>query len=326
MRNAAPPPLNALRAFEAFARQGTMTGAATELCVTHGAVSRQVRALQETLGVALVTGPRHRLALTPVGAELAHRLSGAFAAIGDAVAVARAGDHREIEISCLGTFALKWLIPRLSGFLSAHPEVRVRVSESYAAVDFRRDRFDGAIRILEAGPGPARAETTDFLPMYQGPVAAPGVTPPGQSQAAFAALPRLRASTFREAWKVWSDWTGVTLPSATLEREFGHNHSMIEAAVAGMGVAIAPWAFVAPDIGAGRLIAPYGFAGRSSRFVFLRPEGRKDVAVDAFRDWLVAEGKVSPGPIAAPPIPSTDPGAGTTQGPRGAGPGSTGPG
>jgi len=306
MKSTAPPPLNALRAFEAFARHGGMTAAAAELCVTHGAVSRQVAALQAHLGVALVTGPRHRLALTPVGAALAHQLSGAFTAIGDAVAVARAGDHREIEISCLGTFALKWLIPRLSGFLAAHPEVRVRVSESYAAVDFRRDRFDGAIRILEAGPGPARAETTDFMPMYQGPVAAPGVTPPGQTAAAFAALPRLRASTFSEAWRVWSDWTGTVLPPATLEREFGHNHSMIEAAASGMGVAVAPWAFVAPDIAAGRLVAPHGFAERSSRFVFLRPSGRKDVAMDAFRDWLVAEGVVSP-----PPIPSTGPGAGT---------------
>ena len=71
---------------------------------------------------------------------------------------------------------------------------------------------------------------------------------------------------------------------------------MIEAAAAGMGAAIAPWAFVAPDVTAGRLVAPFGFAERPSKFVFLRPQGRPDESVDAFRDWLVAEGSVSPGP------------------------------
>lgn len=296
------PPLNALRAFEAFARHGGMTAAAAELCVTHGAVSRQVRALQEALGTPLVTGPRHRLLLTPAGSELAARLSGAFAAIGDAVAAARAGDHREIEISCLGTLSLKWLIPRLGTFLAAHPEIRVRLSESYAPVDFARDRFDGAVRILNPGAATPGQEVTPFLPQYQGPVAAPDMTPEGQSFEAFAALPRLHAATFRESWKVWSDLTGHDLPPARVEREFGHNHSMIEAAAAGMGVAIAPWAFVAPDLEMGRLVAPYGFALRPSQFAFLRPADRKDPAIDAFRDWLVAEGAATP-----TPIPSTGP-------------------
>lgn len=302
MKSSAPPPLNALRAFEAFARHGAMTAAAVELCVTHGAVSRQVAALQAHLGVALVTGPRHRLVLTPAGAELAQSLTGAFGTIAKAVLKARGDPRREIEISCLGTFALKWLIPRLQGFLDAHPQVRVRMSESYAAVDFRRERFDGAIRILDPGPVPKGIEVTPFLLNHQGPVAAPHLTPPGQPFEAFAALPRLSAATFRESWRVWSELVGRVLPPASVEREFGHNHSMIEAAASGMGVAIAPWTFVAPEIAAGRLVAPYGFAERSSRIVFLRPAGRPDASVDAFRDWLVAEGEASP-----VPIPSTNP-------------------
>jgi len=72
---------------------------------------------------------------------------------------------------------------------------------------------------------------------------------------------------------------------------------LVEAAASGMGVAIAPWAFVAPDIAAGRLAAPFGFVERPSRFVFLRPSGRRDAAVDAFRDWLVEEGRISPEPV-----------------------------
>ena len=294
MKRPAPSPLNALRAFEAFARHGGMTPAAAELCVTHGAVSRQVRALQDSLGVVLVSGPRHRLVLTPAGEALARSLTPAFAATDDAVDTARAGGHREIEISCLGTFALKWLIPRLPAFLDAHPEVRVKLSESWAPVDFARDRFDAAIRILNPGETARRAETTPFLVHYQGPVGAPGVEK--LSPEAFARLPRLHAATFPEAWRLWSELTGVVLPPAVLTREFAHNHSMIEAAASGMGVAIAPWAFVAPDVMAGRLVAPFGLAERPSQFVFLRPAGRADAAVDAFRDWLVAEGAVSPPP------------------------------
>lgn len=302
MTSHAPPPLNALRAFEAFARNGGMSAAASELCVTHGAVSRQVAALQAHLGVGLVSGPRHRLVLTPAGAELAARLSGAFGAINDAVAAARADVRREIAISCLGTFALKWLIPRLPGFVAARPDIRVRVVESYATVDFARDREDGAIRILEPARVSGLQDVTPFMRQYQGPFSAPEVTPPKMSIQAMAQLPRLHSATFRESWEVWSGLVGVDLPPAAVEREFSHNHSMIEAAAAGMGVAIAPWAFVAPDIASGRLVAPFGFIEQPSRVVFLRPAGRPNPAVDAFRDWLVAEGATS----SPPPAPSTN--------------------
>jgi DNA-binding transcriptional LysR family regulator len=303
MPGRAPPPLNALRTFEAFGRNGSMTRAASELCVTHGAVSRQIAALQASLGVALVSGPRHALTLTEAGVELAERLTPAFSAISDAVGGVRQGAAREIEISCLGTFALKWLIPRLPGFLDAHPEVRVRLSESYAAVDYRRDRFDGAIRIVEPDQQHARTEATRFLAQHQGPVGAPAVMAKFQTLDEIASAPRLRSATFRQAWPAWSALAGVDLPATTNEREFAHNHSLVEAAVAGLGVAIAPWAFVAPDVMAGRLAAPFGFVQRPSWFAFLRPQGRKDAAVDGFRDWLVAEGERSP----PPPIPSTGP-------------------
>lgn len=304
MKRAASPPLNALRTFEAFARHRSMTRAADELCVTHGAVSRQIAALQASLGVVLVSGPRHALTLTEAGLALADRLTPAFGIIEDAVQATRQGTAREIEISCLGTFALKWLIPRLPGFLAAHPEVRVRVSESYAPVDFRRDRFDGAIRIIEPGAVHVRTETTPFLKHHQVVVGAPSLMETLPDLEAVAGATRLRSATFRRAWASWAELVGIDLAPAVQEREFAHNHSLVEAAISGMGVAVAPWPFVAPDVLAGRLAAPFGFVERTSRFVFLRPEGRRDAAVDAFRDWLVAEGERSP----PPPIPSTGPG------------------
>lgn len=309
MKRAAPPPLNALRTFEAFARHCSMTRAAEELCVTHGAVSRQVAALQASMGVLLVTGPRHALTLTEAGAQLAERLTQGFGLIDDAVLAARHAQPREIEISCLGTFALKWLIPRLQDFLDAHPEVRVRLSESYRRVDFRRDRFDGAIRIIEPDQDMTGQEATVFMPQYQGPICSPAMAASLTSIEALMRAPRLRSATFRRSWMSWAELIGVDVPPASVEREFAHNHSMIEAAIAGIGVAVAPWAFVAPDITSGRLVAPFGFAPRPSLFAFLRPEGRRDGAVDAFRDWLVGQGALSPPPPSMPtPIPSTGPG------------------
>ncbi len=116
------PPLNALRAFEAFGRHGRMTLAAEELCVTHGAVSRQIRQLEEHLGVALTEGPRSRLRMTEAGLKLAQALTPAFDQIA-AASPRRAPDGpRPLVVSCLPTFAMKWLIPRLPGFQAGHPE------------------------------------------------------------------------------------------------------------------------------------------------------------------------------------------------------------
>src|SRR6187399_2888696 len=96
-------PLTALRAFEAFARRGQMTLAADELCVTHGAVSRQIRSLEETLGLELTEGPRHRLKLTEAGAKLATALSASFDQVEAALVDLRSDHHVELHLSCVGT-------------------------------------------------------------------------------------------------------------------------------------------------------------------------------------------------------------------------------
>ena len=141
------PPLSALRAFEAFARLGRMTLAGEELCVTHGAVSRQVRSLEATMGLRLTTGPRHQLKLTEAGELLAASLTQAFDQI--RTTVASLHPTTELHLSCIGTLAIRWLIPRLSAFHQLHPQIRVRVTESYAPVDFTRDRFDAATYFVQ---------------------------------------------------------------------------------------------------------------------------------------------------------------------------------
>lgn len=288
------PSLTGLRAFEAFARLGSMTAAAGELCVTHGAVSRQVHALEARLGVSLLDGPRHELRLTDAGRTLAQALTPAFAMI--AAALPGASPAQELVVSCLGTLAMKWLIPRLPAFHAMHPGVHVRIVESNAPVDFSRGGLHAAIRI-EHGPAPEGVRVTPFMAHYHGPVLSPALwAEVGGDLAGMLALPRLHSETFREAWANWAANAGAALPPAVTEREFEHNSYMLEAAAAGLGVAISPWAFAAADLELGRLVAPFGFEPISDRYVFLRPKLADNPIAEAFGAWLKAEGARSPAP------------------------------
>ena len=295
----APPSLNALRAFEVFARRGSMSAAADELCVTHGAVSRQVRHLEEVLGLVLVEGPKARLRLTQAGLDLAARLSPAFDALWEAVDQARAPGPTTLDVSCLGTFAMRWLIPRLPRFVEANPDIQVSVTESHAEVDFRRDRIDLAIR-MSITPESDDAEKTPFLEHFHGPVVSPEIwRDAGASLARLGELPRLHTRTFTPAWDQWRADSGLLAPPGTLDREFDHYFYILEAANAGLGVAIGPWNLVMQDIEAGRLIAPFGFAKGMAHIYALRRLGATDPASARFRDWLVAEGAATPPPPAA---------------------------
>lgn len=289
------PPLTALRAFEAFARRGRMTLAADELCVTHGAVSRQIRSLEQAVGHQLTEGPRHRLKLTDAGRRLADALSGAFDQIETAYTALRRDDHVELHLSCVGTLAIRWLIPRLPAFHARHPHVRVKVTESYAPVDFHRDRFDAAIRVNETAPI-VGADAVAFLENFHGPVVAPALV--GGGATGLEGLTRLTTGTRQTAWEEWERHSGITLPTPPDTQEFEHIFYTLEAAAAGLGVGLTPWVYVAADVAAGRLAAPLGFAPTPSRFWFLTPagQGRPDVA--EFRAWLLEEAaKVPAAPL-----------------------------
>src|SRR3954471_17711169 len=171
-------PLTALRAFEAFARLGKMSRAADELCVTHGAVSRQVRSLEALCGVKLTQGPRNALKLTDAGARMAASLGRTFDELEETFREVRAAADRELHVSCVGTLAMKWLIPRLPGFHARHPELSIRVTEAYGPVDFTREPCDAAIRLglnLEAGG----LSSLPLLDNFRGPVMSPALLASG---------------------------------------------------------------------------------------------------------------------------------------------------
>lgn len=277
-------PLNALRAFEATGRLGRMTLAAEELGVSHGAVSRQVRALEATLGTPLFEGPRNRLALTEAGRALLPALTEALDGVETAVNRVTAPKRRMLDVSCLGTLTMRWLIPRLYDFQTRHPRVEVRLTSDHGPVEFGPRGPDLAIRVGR-GPWPGASAAPLFIDRT-GPVLSPALMPReglGEPRA-LAGLPLLHTGTRPAAWSEWCALAKIDIP---LEgRTYEHFYFMLEAATAGLGVAIAPDIMVRDDLSAGRLVAPFGFVPSGLTYVALTPETPStDAAI--FRDWLL---------------------------------------
>lgn len=281
------PSLNALRAFEAAGRHGRMTLAAAELNVTHSAISRQVQHLEALLGAALFEGPRNRLQLTAAGTQLLAGLGTAFDLIDQAVRGVADSEDGPLDVSCPGTFTMRWLIPRLYRFRERYPAIEVRLSASSQPVDFDRDGFDVAIR-AGAGPWPAAAEIVTLFAETTGPVLAPALA--AAESADFAGLTRLHSRSRRQAWRQWSERAGVAVEQRA-GNEYEHFYFMLEAASSGLGVCIAPWPLVADDIRSGRLLAPAGFIASGQHYVALR-RARRHRKSAAFCTWLAEEAQL----------------------------------
>lgn len=285
----AMPPLNALRAFEAFGRHGRMTTAADELFVTHGAVSRQIRQLEQWLGFPLTEGPKTQLKLTAEARRLLGAAGAAFDLIEEAAARVPSGES-DLHLACYGTFAIRWLIPRLSDFVDRHPDIRLHLREVKGEViDFEAEGVDAAIQLRSTDT--AGHSETPFLANYYGPVIAPSRQAALKDDAAALLLePRLHTRTWPQAWPNWAKSTRSALPSPTVDRHFDHFSHALEAAAAGLGVAMTPWAFVADDVEAGRLVAPLGFTRMPGRLTLAHPVGRANPALDQLAAWLVEQG------------------------------------
>ncbi|MGE7413946.1 LysR substrate-binding domain-containing protein [Methylobacterium tarhaniae] len=252
-------PLNALRAFEAVARLGSMSAAAAELGVTHGAVSRHVRALEAQFGLPLVErGPR-AVAATPEGARLAAELAESFERMHAAVARVQPGP---LTLSCSATVMMRWLIPRLETFKRENPAIELRLNINYGDVDFIRDEIGVAIRnSMYRAPPSAAAET--LIREEIGPVCHPDyarrVTAGGPDD--LVARARLLGTATRpEAWTEWARAIGRPELAIGPDEVFGHFYLVIQAASCGLGFALAPRLLVEDEIAAGHLVAPLGFA------------------------------------------------------------------
>jgi LysR family transcriptional regulator, glycine cleavage system transcriptional activator len=282
------PPLNALRTFEAAARLGKMTSAADELSVTPGAVSRQVRQLELSLGVDLFEGPKNKPQLTTAGKELLPDLTAALDRIEAAVNRVRDNATGILDVSCFSTFTVKWLIPRLFDFNTAYPDIKIRLSSPVHATDPDRDRHDVMIT-AEQGVVAGQENTVLLFPERLGIVLSPALfarVPLPDLDSIFS-HPLLHTKTRPDAWTNWGDAIGhQATPPAGLEYE--HYYFTLEAAIAGLGICVAPWHLVADDIRLGRLVAPFGFHQSRYAYVAKRSAG-PNRKLDLFCAWLMRQ-------------------------------------
>lgn len=256
------PSLDDLRAFEATARLGSVRQAADALSLTHGAVSRRISKLGEDIGVQLFERNGRGLRLTPAGETLnltLGRFFGELAATLKSLRASRA-EQNVLVLSCEPSVAMRWLIPRLGSFEGAYPEIALHLSVGGGPVDFRRDGVKLAIRRLDF----AVAEDWNvrrLFPEKVGPVMTPELVPKFEQGEYLALGSRTRA----EAWAQWlSAHPRVARPSEI--RYFDHHSLIVEAASAGLGVALSPWVLAIDDVERGRLVAPLGFDPDGSQY------------------------------------------------------------
>jgi DNA-binding transcriptional LysR family regulator len=284
------PPLNALRAFEAAARLNSISQAANELHVTHGAVSRQVRSLEEHLGVALFSKEGRGLKLTDAGirlrdvsAELFNRLRSTCAELQQGQADA------PFVLACPGSLLARWFIPRLDRLNRELPELRLQLSASEGELDPRRSGVDATLWFAEP-PWPADMQVFELAAERIGPVLSPRYAQfAALHQAPAASLlgePLLHTSSRPQAWPSWAASNGLDTSALKLGQGFEHLYYLLEAAAAGLGVAIAPQQLVADDLAGGRLVAPWGFVETSARLALWVPARRLDKRAQLLAAWL----------------------------------------
>ena len=262
------PPLNSLRVFEAAARHASFARAAYELHLTHGAISRQIRQLEVQLGLALFERRNRAVFLTAAGEQLHAACSEALGKLQQTLARLQADSNPPpLVLSCEPTLAMRWLIPRLPAFHARHPDIALHLLTAGGAVDFARDRVDLALRRNDFA-WPADGHLAELAAEYTGPVC-----PPAQAAAVIAGSPQtwLHTRSRDKAWPQWQARSGYALPCAghsTLE----HFYLSLQAAGAGLGLAIGSVFMVADELAATRLAAPLGFVADGSAYVLLSPQ------------------------------------------------------
>lgn len=286
--------LVALRAFEVTARLRSFTAAADELCVTPGAVSRHVRILEDALGQLLLKRNAHATEPTIIGQQLAEGLSRGFQLIRASVEQLEPGP---LTLSCSDSIMMHWLLPRLSSFEDAHPDVELRFNMGYGPVDFARDNISVALRLSSIEP-PKDVIRTGTVREWVGPVCSPAYQQPLRlASPGDLARARLMVSRTRpHAWLEWSQRCGSQLGVLRIDESFDHYYLLIQAAKCGLGLANVPRMLVQDDLNSGTLVAPLGFLpGPNTLSIWVAPHlGRRPDAASLV-DWLARELRASEG-------------------------------
>jgi DNA-binding transcriptional LysR family regulator len=299
------PSLDLLKGFEAAARLLSFTRAGAELHLTQSAVSRQIRELEEQLGAALFERRHRALALTEAGRQLYSAAAQVLATMREATGRLRAARaQRVLSVTTSTTFAAMWLVPRLAGFTRDNPGVDVRVSASTRMEDLERAGFDVALRYgtpEASGPGALRLFGERVFP-----VCSPKLLQDkrGDKRRALAKPADLAGYVLLHiddpegawpwmAWRTWLEVAGIPILRPAGNLRFTNYSEVVQAAIAAQGVALGRSPLVREALRAGKLIAPFGVAGESSRAYYLvmarnaaeRPEVRR------FAEWVKREAR-----------------------------------
>lgn len=286
------PPLPALRAFLAACRSGSYTAAADELAVTHGAVSRQIRVLEEWLGQPLFERAGQRMQATPHAQAFAQEMSEALERIDDAARrYGRGSATALLRVSAPATFAMRWLLPRLPQFHARHPGSRVQVMTATTQQMALAGSFDLAIR-RTAAPG-AHFSALPFYEEWHTLLAAPSLLA-RQPLAALEQLPDhllLETETRPGHTQQWLTAAGFADGEHLRRQRFDHFYVTLFALIDGLGVGIGPLPALDIDIAAGRLCAPFPDIRTASRtYHALTPVStQKTVLHRQFEDWLLEQ-------------------------------------
>jgi LysR family glycine cleavage system transcriptional activator len=284
------PPLNALRTFEVAARHLSFTLAAQELCVTPGAVSRQVAVLEEFLGTRLFQRFHRELALSAAGQRYAESVTAILDRIDVATrAVTAQRSARALHIWSPMAFSMRWLLPRMPSFHAAYPKRDVSLTAYLHEVEFTRVEADLAVR-LGKGSWPG-VSSRRLISLELVPVCSPRLLErlPLRKPADLARHTLLHSSVIPDHWPMWLAAAGKPRLKPYHAIEYESISLAYEAAIAGTGVAMGQLALVADDLATGRLVAPLGPVLATDRGFHLtwHGSGKPDAALRPFHDWIV---------------------------------------
>jgi LysR family transcriptional regulator, glycine cleavage system transcriptional activator len=296
------PPLNALRNFEAVARHGSFAAAAAKLNVTHWAVGKQIRLLEDWFGVPLFERRARGVVVTDEGASLLNDVTNAFERLANGAARLRQDEFARrvsgvVRVNVLPSFALCWLLPRLADFHAHYPDIDVRISTTSRKLRYVGDAFDIGVRSgNEEGAG---LVSRSLMPDVRLPACSPALLRqlPIRGVADLRHHTLLHSSTTRTAWPDWLKEAGVHDLRASRHFEYDHSFLQLAAAIEGLGVTLASLPLIERDIATGRLVCP--IAAPSLRAhdytLVVNLDRASDGAVTAFERWITTMAGKGPG-------------------------------
>ncbi|MCP2513756.1 transcriptional regulator GcvA [Achromobacter mucicolens] len=286
------PPLNALRCFEVAGRLGSITSAAEELSVTPAAISRQIRLLEEHLGLKLFLRQHRRIVLTSMGAAYHADISRCFGGMQRATSeLGERSRRRQFVIKAPHSVAMRWLLPRLSGFHRQYPDIDVKLHTAVDAPDFEREEVDAGICM---GDGRWRGLVSYKLMVNELlPVCVPGKCARLRTPADLKGEILLHTLARPDYWEIWLQAAGLTDIDVTRGLRYESSALAYEAALEGYGVAIAQKPLVQKELDEGRLVAPFDLTvdlGAQSYYFVLPPEDyrRPSAELTQFRAWAAS--------------------------------------